>query len=572
MSPESRPRIYPAVFLLAVIIGAAFVPAALFPRTQLHFAGMFGGWLLSIPGTIVWWIFLSRIRGPLRWLAPGMFLIVTAFSILLYPDPLLMQHIVLCEILTTTLWLFASVASQPWGWSAMRVAVPGAMGLSLLTIGAVRIDGDSADLVPELSWRWSKTPEQLAMEERGSVVNTTIDNLAITPADWAQFRGPAQDSRLTGVSIRTDWDRTPPKELWRKRVGPGWGTFSAVGDYLFTQEQRGANEAVVCLRADTGAEAWSYETAGRFEEAISGVGPRGTPTVDDGSVFAFGALGKLVRLNARDGQKIWEIDVPKATGTSPPTPFWGFASSPFVTNGLVIVFTNGGLVEKGTAAFRVADGGLAWAAGIGTHGYCTAHQATLAGVDQLLMASDKGLESYEAATGKIIWTHSWPTKANRSTQPILLGNDELLLPTGYGVGTRRLKVARIGEEWTVTAVGSDSTQLKPYYNDAVLHKGLVYGFDDKAFVCYDPATGRRKWSAGTRYAFGQALLLADQDLLLVMAENGKVVLVRATGDEFKEETNFKALAKKTWNHPVVNRGRLYVRNGEEMACFDVAGK
>lgn len=569
MTDDFRPRTYPAVLLMVVITVAAFVPAALFPRERLHFAGMLGGWLFAGLGTVVWWILLSRVKGLMRWLPPLMYFGAIGTAIAEYPEAMMLLHIIFCVVTATSLWLLSTIFTSRLGWSATRASVLGSQALAILLIVGVRIDGASADLMPELSWRWQKTPEQLAMEQRGSATNITIAPLVITSADWAQFRGPNQDSKIVGATIRTDWDKTPPKELWRKRVGPGWGTFSAVGDFLFTQEQRGGNEAIVCLKAATGEEAWSYETPSRFEEAISGVGPRGTPTVVDGSVFAFGALGKLTRLDARDGKKIWEIDVPKATETAPPKQFWGFASSPYVVDGLVIVFTNGGLTGKGTAAFKVSDGSLVWAAGIGTHGYCTAQRVTLAGVDQLLMASDKGLESFEIATGKIFWTHKWPTPANRSNQPMMLGNDELLLSTGYGVGTRRLKVTKAGEEWTISQVGSDSRHLKPYYNDAVLHQGLVYGFDDKAFVCYDPATGRRTWSAGTRYGFGQVLLLADQNLLIVMAENGTVALVETNGQDFVEKTSFKALNKKTWNHPVINRGRLYVRNAEEMACFEL---
>ena len=410
------------------------------------------------------------------------------------------------------------------------------------------------------------------MESRKISTPTTIIGLQIAPADWPQFRGPSQDSRVVGATIRTDWAENPPKEMWRKRIGPGWGTFSVVGDYLFTQEQRGPNEAVICLKADSGEQVWAYESPARFEDGNAGAGPRATPTVNEGSVFAFGATGKLVRLNASTGEKVWEVDAPKVTETKPPPQFWGYASSPYVANGLVVVFINGGVTGKGTAAFKVSDGSLAWASGIGNHGYCTAHRATICGVDQILMPSDKGLEAYELATGSILWTHKWPTPANRSTQPILLGNDELLLSTGYSLGVRKLKITKSGSDWNVVTVW-ESNKLRPYFNDAVQHNGLVYGFDDSSFVCLDPVTGKHKWKEGSKYGFGQVALLADQNLLVVMSEKaGTVSIVNANGDEFEELATFKALEGKTWNHPVVNRGKLYVRNGIEMACFDLGTK
>jgi outer membrane protein assembly factor BamB len=569
--PEPKLRLWPALALLATVAVSATVPPLIAPRTMIHFGGVFGGFCVAILGTLIWWTVFSRAKGLVRWLPPLLFAVVFGTAVALYPGLKLSTNVLFAMVLGAVLWLVAAIASYPLGWPAIRVAVPAALLAAIGLTLASRVEGTSADLVPEISWRWNKTSEQLAMADRKKSADTTVVGLQVTPGDWPQFRGPKQDSRVNGATIRTDWAENPPKPVWKKRVGPGWGSFAVVGDYLFTQEQREANEAVVCLKAATGEEVWSYESPARFAEAISGVGPRGTPTVADGSVYAYGATGKLCRLDAATGKKIWEVDVPATAGTPVPPQFWGYASSPYVANGLVVVFTNGGAVGKGTVAFKVADGTVAWAKGIGTHGYAMAHRTTICGVDQLLMQSDKAIEAFEPTTGKLLWSHEWVTRANRSTQPILLGNDELLMTTGYGQGTRKLKITKSGDDWGVKVVWEART-LKPYYNDSVLHNGFVYGFDDAAFVCLDPADGKRKWSAGTKYGFGQVVLLTDQNLLIVMAERGDVALVEATPDDYVELARFKALDGKTWNHPVVNRGKLYVRNGVEMACFDLGTK
>jgi outer membrane protein assembly factor BamB len=106
---------------------------------------------------------------------------------------------------------------------------------------------------------------------------------------------------VPGILLSEDWTVTPPREIWRRKVGPGWSSFAATDTLLYTQEQRGEQEAVVCYDAHTGTELWSHTYPSRFWEAVAGVGPRATPTLDDGGLFALGAQGVLCRLDAGTG-------------------------------------------------------------------------------------------------------------------------------------------------------------------------------------------------------------------------------------------------------------------------------
>lgn len=567
-----QPNIFPAILILMLIAFVSIVPQAVANRTVVHFVGMVGGWAVAFVAAHVWWLIRSGIQGPVRWLVPMLALTAAGVAIALYSGPNLGLRIILHLLLVTILWTGSAVLTHRLGWSTQRAAVILALILSIGLTAMIRIDGTSADLWPETSWRWNPTNEQLAAIERAKSVRTAkVEPVAaLANDDWPQFRGVAQESRIVGMKLNTDWGKKPPQELWRRRIGPAWGSCTVVGERLFTQEQRGPREAVVCLNTATGEELWSHETVARFEEAISGVGPRGTPTYADGFVYAFGATGKLCKLDAVTGKLMWEIDAPAVAESKPPSQFWGYASSPYVANGLAIVFLSGG-PGKGTAAFQIRDGSLAWVAGDGRHGYSTAHKTKIAGVEQLLMSSDIGLESHDPISGQRLWIHRWPIRANRSTQPILLGNDELLLTTGYSEGTQKLKIAKSESGWNVTVVWQTKT-LRPYYNDAVFHNGWLFGFDDSRFVCVDPQTGKQKWNAGAVHGFGQVLLLADSGMLVVQSENGKVHLVEANGDEYVPVATLPAFTRKTWNHPVIARGKLFVRNGEEIACFDVSMK
>jgi outer membrane protein assembly factor BamB len=167
-----------------------------------------------------------------------------------------------------------------------------------------------------------------------------------------------------------------------------------------------------------------------------------------------------------------------------------------------------------------------------------------------------------------LWTHAWPGSA--IVQPALTSDGDVIVNTlggTGGLGVRRLAIARGGEEWTVTERWT-STGLKPYFSDFVVHKGYAYGFDGSILASLDLADGTRKWKGG-RYGNGQLVLLADQDLLLVVAEEGDLALVSATPDRFTEIARVPALEGKTWNHPVLVGDVLLVRNGEQMAAFRV---
>ncbi len=156
------------------------------------------------------------------------------------------------------------------------------------------------------------------------------------------MRGPTRDGVVTGITIATDWEKHPPRQIWKQRVGPAWSSFAIVGGRLYTQEQRGESEAVVCLDPDIGREIWAHEDAARFWDGQAGAGPRATPTFSDGKIYTLGATGILNCLDAATGAVAWSHDIVADSGA--PLPMWGFASSPLVVDGVVIVYA--GAAEK----------------------------------------------------------------------------------------------------------------------------------------------------------------------------------------------------------------------------------
>jgi hypothetical protein len=220
------------------------------------------------------------------------------------------------------------------------------------------------------------------------------------------------------------------------------------------------------------------------------------------------------------------------------------------------------------AGYDVATGKTRWVGPRQLGSYSSPHRATIDGVTQVLLLSGSGAISVAPASGTQLWQHRWEAGGTTIVQPALTDDGNILVngiaATG-GQGTRRLAVSHKGTDWTVEERWT-SNGLKPYFNDFVVHKGHAYGFDGNILASISLDDGARTWKGG-RYGNGQLLLLADQDVLLVLSEDGDLALVSATPDQFKELARFKAIEGKTWNHPAIAGNVLLVRNGEEMAAF-----
>ena len=468
-----------------------------------------------------------------------------------------------------TLWMLV-VRKTAFSWNRLGLLAVVALTWGYFTL--IRIDGINADLKADVRWRWTPSAEDLFLAERvpatakASSPQPSVSQsiLVPTPGDWLAFRGPDRDGVIRGVTIATDWSKAPPKLLWRQRVGPAWSSMIVVGDRLFTQEQRGDQETVVSYAAATGKEQWVHEDGCRFWEPVSGAGPRATPTFADGRLYTLGATGILNCLDAATGKLHWSRDITADAGAKPP--LWGFSGSPLIAMGMVIVF-GGGESDKNLLAYRAESGEPVWAANASQGSYSSPQLAMIGGKPQCLILGDGGLTAVDPMTGIVLWQHGPAMPgAPRVAQPHLVGPTRLVAALNIP-GLALLDMTEDGDRWRVNEVWA-TTQMKPEFPDFVVHQGHLYGFDGSIFCCLDLATGKRCWKQG-RYGRGQVMLLADQGLLLVVSEAGEAILLTASPQGHEELGRFRALDGKTWNHPVIAHGRLYVRNAEEMACYQL---
>jgi outer membrane protein assembly factor BamB len=573
-----RLRLWPALALIALLWGLLTLPRMVELEVGMQFMAVFMG-PMAITGLLVlWWLFASRIRWSDRLLGLVYLVAVGGIAYLLFHPTL-----ATLKLMGVTIYALPWVLTTWIGWLLLSsffttpVRRIGFLAVVLVAWGyfdLVRLDGMDGSFEAAFHWRWQPTAEENNRAEQRKGIETAALDVknarAVNKAkgDWPGFRGEQRDGRLAGIQIETDWKANPPKKLWSKHVGPSWSSFAVVGDNLYTQEQLGDDEVVLCLDANTGNVRWHHEDPARFEETIAGPGPRATPTFHEGKIYALGARGILNCLDAATGKTIWSADVLADSKAKLPT--WGFSSSPLVAEGIVTVFA-GNKDNKSVLAYDADSGKKAWEAGTGAASYCSPQLTRVAGVDQILITSDVGLTAFSPKTGEILWESRWEFGGGaRCTQPTVLSDTDVLLGTGMSKGAWRLHVTKEGNTWNAAKVW-ETKAISPYFNDSVVQDGYLYGFDGAFFTCINLEDGTKKWRE-RGYGNGQVLLLADQKLLLILTEQGAVKLVEAQPTARKEIASLPAIQGKTWNHPVVAHGKLFVRNGEEMACFELKTK
>jgi outer membrane protein assembly factor BamB len=507
--------------------------------------------------------------------------------------------VLLCGILLLVWFLLASGLR----WKT-RLA---GFGLTVLAVGLAaslfKIEGVSGDLMPILAYRWSARPgsTSLAPTAAASPLSPPIGEAPSAPvaagsggtpaadpvtgataargseapppsgapatanpsADYPQFLGPTRDGVLPGPRLARDWAARPPRLLWRQPIGAGWSAFAVAGDSAVTQEQHGEDEQVVAYDARTGRVLWRHSDRARYDTVIAGVGPRATPAIRNGRVYAMGATGILNALRLDTGARLWSRRVLEENGSS--NPDWGTSGSPLVDGDRVVV-SAGGKEGRSLVAYSTETGEPLWAAGHDRQSFSSPIIATLAGRRQVLVFNGPSVAGHDAATGALLWEQPWPAEQPNVAQPLPLEGGRVLFSAGYGVGSKLYSIGGTPDGSLFATLVWESPRLKSKFANLFVHQGFVYGFDDGVFSCLDPKDGQRKWRAG-RYGHGQAILVGG--LFLIQTEEGEVVLVEPRPDRLEELTRFTVFDSKTWNPPALAGNRLYLRTDREAAAFEM---
>lgn len=396
----------------------------------------------------------------------------------------------------------------------------------------------------------------------------------LSAADWPQWRGANRDDISKETGLLKSWPEGGPKKVWMfDGAGLGYSGFSIVGDTLYTMGSRDAVEYVIAVDVKTGKEKWSAE-AGPLLTNGWGDGPRSTPTVSGGKVYALSGKGHLSCLNAADGKQVWKVMMVEDLGGK--VPGWGYTESVLV-DGDLVVCTPGG-AQGCIAAFNKDTGKKVWQSAEWTD---PAQYSSIIAVDhndarQLIQLTMQNVGAVNAKDGSVLWKVPFPGKTAVIPTPIF-HDGHVFVSAGYGVGAKLIKVGP----------GNKTEDLNPDMNPAlenhhggvVLVDGHLYGHSNKdGWTCLDFKTGAVKWQDKS---LGKgAIHCADGKLYLLEEGKGEVALIDASPNGWKQHGRFTLAPQTTqrnpkgkiWVHPVVSGGKLYLRDQELLFCYDVSGK
>ena len=427
---------------------------------------------------------------------------------------------------------------------------------------------------------WDRELENVAAEG-------AADLSVPSPADFSGFLGSNRNGVIDNMSARLT-SLEDLNKLYVKDVGNAWSGFAARNGFAITMEQRGEFECVTCYEIKSGTLVWKHQHPRRFDETLGQLGPRTTPTLDGPNVYAQGANGLLVCLNASTGELIWQQDVAKMLGielavatdrkgleyqTEKTDMLWGRSGSPLVVDDLVVVPGDGPLEgpQVSLVAFNKLDGTEVWRAGEDGASYASPCLFELAGQRQIVSQNAATVTGHDVKAGSVLWSHDRlghsDTDANTSL-PIQVDNQQILCTKGYGLGAELIKVTKSNDgDFSVESVWQNRRVLKTKLTNAVVKDGYAYALSDGILECVDLETGKRVWKKG-RFYHGQLLIVGEY--LLVHSEHGKLNLIEATPDEYRLLESIDTIDGVCWNTFCAYDRYILLRSDIEMACFEIS--
>lgn len=409
-------------------------------------------------------------------------------------------------------------------------------------------------------------------------------------ADWPQFRGPNRTGISPEKGLLQTWPKDGPKLLWTYRdAGMGFSGPSVVGERLFTMGGSEDAEFVLAVDLKTQKELWKAKVGKLFSHGQWGDGPRSTPTVDGGLVYALGSYGDLVCVHAEDGKEVWRKSLVADLGGKMMSE-WGYSESPLVDGDMLIV-TPGSAVKGTLAALDKKTGKLIWQGEGLKHAapYSSVMISNAAGVKQYIQTSylideEEGFVSgFDPKTGNPLWTEKVFSHHSYAIAPTPIVRDDLVYVTsGYGGGSQLFKISKASDGLQAKGLYARKSQQSMIntHGGVVLVGDHVYGHSERnKWVCQDFKTGKAKWTERTEFVTG-AICAADGRLYLYSDEGAVTLLVpnpkewEPAGNftipetsKLREGLNFRQAA--VWTHPITAHGKLYLRDQELIFCYDV---
>lgn len=402
---------------------------------------------------------------------------------------------------------------------------------------------------------------------------------------WPGWLGVRRDGVGALEPLPRSWHAGEPRRHWRVAGGDGYSSFAVAGGRVHGMIGRDDSEVIVCLALDTGRELWTqaHQPQSRSEGYE---GPRATPTLRGDRLWTVTSDGVLWCLATGDGAVRWRCNLPQTFDARPPR--WGYAFSPLVVGNRVYVVPGGR--RGGVAALDAGTGAIVWTSQDDSAGYSSPIHAVLDGVEQVVFFTGRRLIGVAASDGTLLWQLPWPTsfEVNAATPLLIRATRQgkeltyLFISSGYNQGCALVKVESAGAGRFLARPVYTSNELCCHFATPIRHRGHVYGLDEtRDLTCLDLRTGQVAWRFDKpdddedglrRVSFKKGSLLRAGDTLIVLGEEGKLALVEATPQEYRERAAARPFRDRCWTMPVLADGRLIVRDRRSIACYDLRGR
>ena len=404
-----------------------------------------------------------------------------------------------------------------------------------------------------------------------AVVSLLSCNILAANGDWPQWRGPLRDGKSTETGLLASWPAGGPPLLWTVRgLGDGYSGVSLQGEVVFTSGDVKEESFVIALKRSDGTRIWASKLGKGGAPGWGGfAGPRCTPSIANGLVFAVGQFGDFVCLDATTGKELWHKNLSGDFGGS--LPEWGFSESPLV-DGDNVILTPGG--EHGAVvALSQKTGDLVWRCEDfkDAAAYASLVPVEMGGVKQYVQLTQSHLAGINAASGKLIWLAPRKGETAVITTPVVEG-DLVYATSGYGVGCNMFKVSHTGDAFSAEQIYANKVMAN-HHGGVIALKGYVYGYSEgKGWVCQDIKTGKAAWEEKGHLGKGSIAYAEGRFYLRQEDGKGTIALIGAEPTGYKEFGRFdqpERSEKNSWPHPVIAGGRLYIRDQGILLCYDI---
>jgi outer membrane protein assembly factor BamB len=389
-----------------------------------------------------------------------------------------------------------------------------------------------------------------------------------TSTDWPQWRGPDRTGKSKETGLLKQWPTGGPPRLWRvTNLGAGYGSIATKGDRIFVQMLVGRQSVLASLDRSNGQLVWS-KPLGQGGNNDKGPGPRGTPTVDGDRVYALTESGDLACLRAADGTAIWQRNILR--DFSGRNISWLISESPLVDGDRVLVSPGGR--DASVVALDKMTGKTVWTSrGLSDDaGYASLIAADIGSVRTLMTFTAAAGVGLRASDGKVMWRYRQAANGTANIATPVFFNNKVFYTSAYDTGGALLNLVPQGTD-VMASEAYFTRSMKNHHGGVVLVEGYLYGFSDSILTALHFDTGKVAWrdrSVGTG-----AITYADGNLY-ILSENNVVGLVEATPTAYREKGHFEIpdSGLPAWAHPVVSGGRLYIRNQNSLAAYDVRAR